>query len=203
MAAQTQDPELEAELIAQRRESGGDRYDEVWDGVYVMSSMANNQHQRFVTEFATVLSVVIQWTGRGSVVAGVNVSSSRDNWNQNYRVPDVAVFLNETTAENRDTHWFGGPDFAVEIVSPHDRTRQKLDFYAQVGTREQQIVDRDPWLLELFRLKDAKLQSVGQSTLERPDALASETTGVSWSLIAGDDRPQIRIAQPGGEEWVV
>jgi hypothetical protein len=29
-----------AHLIRERRESGGDRYDEVWDGVYVMSPLA-------------------------------------------------------------------------------------------------------------------------------------------------------------------
>ena len=35
-----------AHLIRERRECGGDRYDEVWDGVYVMSPLADNEHQQ-------------------------------------------------------------------------------------------------------------------------------------------------------------
>jgi hypothetical protein len=30
-----------AHLIRERRECGGDRYDEVWDGVYLMSPLAD------------------------------------------------------------------------------------------------------------------------------------------------------------------
>ena len=40
MVALIQDPQLEQELIAKRRETGADRYDEVWEGVYVMSPTA-------------------------------------------------------------------------------------------------------------------------------------------------------------------
>jgi len=35
-----------ASLIERRRETGADRYDEVWDGVYVMAPLATNEHQR-------------------------------------------------------------------------------------------------------------------------------------------------------------
>ena len=35
-----------AHLIRELRECGGDRYDEVWDGVYVMSPLADNEHQQ-------------------------------------------------------------------------------------------------------------------------------------------------------------
>ncbi len=203
MAALIQDSELEAELIAKRRESGGDRYDEVWNGVYVMSPIGNDQHQDLTTGIATVLCVVIQWTRRGLVRAGVNVSRSREDWKQDFRVPDVAVFLDGTSAENCDTHWYGGPDFAVEVTSPNDRTRQKLDFYAAIGTRELLIIDRDPWSLELYRLSGGKLRLIGESTLADQSELASESTGVNWSMIPGEDRPQVRITQPGGDEWVV
>ena len=33
-----------ASLIERRRETGRDRYDEVWDGVYVMAPLATNEH---------------------------------------------------------------------------------------------------------------------------------------------------------------
>jgi len=50
----------------------------------------------------------------------------------------------------------GGPDFAVEILNPGDRTPEKLPFYASVNVRELLVVDRDPWSLELFRLCDGQ-----------------------------------------------
>ena len=46
MALVSIDPIELASLIRDRRESGGDRYDEVWDGVYVMSPLADNEHQQ-------------------------------------------------------------------------------------------------------------------------------------------------------------
>ena len=44
---------------------GGDRYDEVWDGVYMMSPPANDEHQQLVTDFSAVLTFVIKFTGLG------------------------------------------------------------------------------------------------------------------------------------------
>ena len=46
MSLLVSDPELKERLLAERRASGGDRYDEVWDGVYVMSPLADDEHQR-------------------------------------------------------------------------------------------------------------------------------------------------------------
>ena len=44
-----------AHLIRERRESGGDRYDEVWDGVYVMSPLADNEHQQLAHVWGGIL----------------------------------------------------------------------------------------------------------------------------------------------------
>ena len=43
-------------LIRQRRRCGGDRYDEVWDGVYVMAPLADNEHQSLGLKLAIALS---------------------------------------------------------------------------------------------------------------------------------------------------
>ena len=45
MVALITDPNLEDRLVAQRRADGTDKYDEVWEGMYVMAPMANNEHQ--------------------------------------------------------------------------------------------------------------------------------------------------------------
>ena len=97
-------------------------------------------------------------------------------------------------ADDKKSHWLGGPDFAVEVVSRYDNTRKKFKFYAGVGTRELLIVDRFPWSLELYRLigRDV-LKLVGKSTLDQPAILASEVLPLTFTLIPGEDRPEIEV----------
>ncbi|MEX0704739.1 MAG: Uma2 family endonuclease [Planctomycetales bacterium] len=204
MAALIIDRDLEAELIAERRRTGADRYDEVWDGVYVMAALADDEHQELVNGLAAVLTVAVDWVRLGKVRPGVNVSDRDSDWKKNYRCPDVVVFLNETKAINRGSHWYGGPEFAVEVVSPSDRSRKKLRFYAKVGTRELLIVDRHPWALELYRLHDGELKSVGRSTVDDAATLASEVVPLSFRLVAGDERPRIEVVHMTGDgRWMV
>ena len=176
----------------------------IWEGVYIMAQMANNEHQDLAAGLTTVLRVAVQWDGLGLVLSGANISDKQDDWTSNYRCPGVVAFLNDTQAENCDTHWYGGPDFAVEIIIPNDRAREKLDFYAKVNTRELLIVDRDPWALELYRLQDKKLVLAGKSTLDDAAVLSSEVVPLSWQLIPGDKRPQIEVAHIDGKQsWTI
>ncbi len=48
------DDSLAERLKAERAERGGDRYDEVWEGVYMMAAMPNNENQRLVNLLATI-----------------------------------------------------------------------------------------------------------------------------------------------------
>ena len=205
MASLICDPELESQLIAERRRCGGDRYDEVWDGVYVMSPLANNEHQDFVMGLGFVLQTVVGLaTGLGRVQPGANVTDREVKWKKNYRCPDVAVFLRGNPARDLGTHWLGGPDFAAEIVSPGDRSRKKLPFYAKVGTRELLVIDRAPWSLELFRLQGETLESVGRSTADDSNPLASEVVPLVFRLVPGEPRPRVEIARDeGGEPWLI
>ena len=102
----------------------------------------------------------------------------------------------------RGAYWLGGPDFAVEVISRHDRSRKKFDFYAKVGVRELLLVDRKPWALELYRLQDGKLALVGKSDLDHPEILASEVLPLSFRLVAGNPRPRIEVAHADGiQRW--
>jgi Uma2 family endonuclease len=198
------DPDLEERLKAERAESGGDRYDEVWEGVTFMPPLANNQHQSLGTGMAVVFHLALGEVGRGRIYAGVNVSDRDEGWEFNYRCPDVAVYLPGNRARDCVTHWWGGPDFGTEIVSPRDRSREKLAFYASVGVRELLIVDRDPWALELYRLHQGQLLSVGRSDLNQPMPLESTVLPVTFRLIAGSDRPQIEIVHRDGvQRWTL
>lgn len=149
------DPDFASELIADRQARQIDRYDEVWEGVYMMSPLANNEHQSLATELSIAIGSVVDWQDLGRTLAGANVSDRADDWTKNYRIPDVLVFQPDTAAEDRGSHWFGGPELAIEIVSPGDKTLEKLDFYAAVGTLELLVIDRDPWKMTLYRIDAA------------------------------------------------
>jgi len=196
------EPSIEEQLIAERQARGIDQHDEVWDGVYVVSPIANIEHQRLIARLMFAFQVAIG--PNSGVFPGVNITDQVDDWRKNYRVPDVAVFLEGNCAQDRDSHWLGGPDFAVEVVSPHDRARLKLDFYARVGVRELLIVDRNPWSLELYRLSEERLVLVGTSTPESPDVLDSEVLPLRLRLVMGDSRPWIEIEHHDGRQtWRV
>ena len=180
------DPVLEYELIEKRKAIGADRYDEVWDGVYVMSPLANNEHQDFVTELAAVFRIAVDWKGLGKTLAGANVSDRRDGWKQNYRVPDVLVFLSDCQAIDCGTHWFGGPDLAIEVVSEGDQSLEKLDFYAKVNTGMVLVIDRNPMQLTLYRKNESgMLQPQAISNRENPSMMSLGRIPVSIGLVAG------------------
>lgn len=188
-------------IIARRRRLGHDRYDEVWDGVYVMSPLADNTHQ----EIATLLAATLLQAGlppESVVLAGTNVSDRVEGWKKNYRCPDVAVFLPGTRAVNHETFWHGGPDFAVEVRSKGDRSRKKLPFYATVGTRELLIVDRNPWALELYRLEEGQMRPAGRATAEGGEWVESHVVPLAMRLVAAEKRPAIEVRHRDGRgEW--
>ena len=71
------------ELISQRQATGIDRYDEVWEGIYIMPPIANKEHQSLATELSASLVTVIDWKGLGCTLAGANVSDRQADWTTN------------------------------------------------------------------------------------------------------------------------
>src|SRR3954465_728454 len=110
MALMVLDPTDEKRLRAEREASGADRYDEVWDGVYVIAPVANNEHRDVQSALAAAILSAVGWGGRARVHAA-NVSDREDDWKHNYRICDLAVVLPGSKAKDCGTHWCGGPDF--------------------------------------------------------------------------------------------
>jgi Uma2 family endonuclease len=192
------DPELAKEAREKRASTDGDKWNEVWEGVLVMPTMPNDEHQEIQ---ANLLLPLLQ-IKLGKVRAGVNVTDRHPNWKENYRGPDVVVYLPENPAVNHDTHWVGGPDFLVEVASPGEEPRQKLDFYARVNTREVMIVDRAPWVVELYQLRDGRLVSAGRSDPADPAVLASAVLPLTFQLRPGTPRPTILVTHAAtGQTW--
>ena len=195
-----------AKLRAEREMADGNNYDEVWDGVYIVSPFPNNEHQEIATLLCFAFVSLVSIPGMGIVYDGVNVSDREEGWRLNYRVPDAGVFLRGNPAKDCGTHWCGGPDFAVEILSPHDMAREKLPFYAAIGVRELLIIGRDPWTLELYRLDAGELTLVAQSSLDQSEVITSAVLPLALRLVAGPDaeRPRIEVTGTDGpEHWLV
>jgi Uma2 family endonuclease len=194
------DPDLESHLINDRKNGGDDRFDEVWEGVYIMAPLPNDEHQDLQANFVAALKDLFGWDSLARIRAGVNVSDRAEGWTHNYRCPDVAVFLPGNPAINHGTHWQGGPDFLVEIVSTGDQSAAKLPFYESIGVREVLFVHRNPWRLELRAAArmPAALEHVGTASLDANAELHSTVLPVTFQLIGATPRPNVRIALTPG-----
>jgi Uma2 family endonuclease len=174
------DPDLIRELIRERRERGADRYDEVWEGVYIVPPLATNAHQGLTVALAAIAFNVITLEGRGQAYAGANVSDRRFGWKRKFRAPDVVVVLTGSRAVDCNTHWMGGPDFLVEVQSPGDQTEEKIPFYSEIRARELLIVHRDTRRLRLYRHNGTELAPVKPTDFQDGKWLVSEVVPLAF-----------------------
>jgi Uma2 family endonuclease len=135
-------PVLLPEFAAQRRLTGADRWDEMWDGVLHMPPMPNRFHQELEWALETYLRQIWAPTSGWKVYHGINVAPS-GGWPNNYRVPDLVMLSPRRFAIDRNEYFEGAPDVVVEIHSPGDEAYEKLDFYAALAVREVWVIHRD------------------------------------------------------------
>jgi Uma2 family endonuclease len=199
------DAGLADHLIQERKRKGIDRYDEVWEGMYVMPSMPSNAHQELVHDLDTILDEVVKRAGLGKSYPGANVSDRRKGWEQNHRVPDILVVLKNSRAIDCGTHFCGGPDFLVEIQSPGDDTEEKVPFYGKIGVRELLIIHRDKRALRLLRLEGEELVLVEPSPLQGKEWLVSAMLPLAFrrTVSNGTARTQVRRTDGNAGLWTV
>lgn len=202
MPAMLLDQALIERILEQRRALGNRTREEVWDGITYIMPEPNNEHQDIAMFFGTVFNLLFGIGTDNRVQPTPNISDRLHEWTENFRNPDMAFFSADGTAEDHGAFWFGGPDFLLEIVSPDDMSRDKLPFYATVGTREVLILDRDPWQLELYQLRRGRLRPTGTARPGDGQALASNVVPLTFALVRGRPRPKVRIAHTeSGQEW--
>ena len=54
MVVHVHDPLLEQQLKADRQLTGADRFDEVWEGIYMMAPLADDEHQDIQLKLAAI-----------------------------------------------------------------------------------------------------------------------------------------------------
>ena len=141
-----------------------------------------------IVEGAIMILDSILSPGSGEAFHEVNVSDREAGWEINFREPDVAVFLTDGPGRDCGTHWCGGPDLVVEVMSRNDRSHQKIDFYASNGVCELILLDREPWAIEFYRLANGRL-TLAASARVGDAAIASEVVPATFGLVAGGNRP--------------
>ncbi len=148
--------------LAERRRSGAERFDEMWEGVLHVSPSPNRNHQDFVLDLATFLKRHWAKPHGGRAIHEINVVHPDDeaDWINNYRIPDVVLLSRDRLACDRNTYILGAPLVCVEIRSPRDESYEKLDFYIRLGVPEVWIIDRDTKVPALFELKEGEYREV-------------------------------------------
>jgi len=192
-------------IIEERKRKGIDLYDEVWEGMYVMPSMPSNVHQKLLDDLGDILTEVVKREKAGDKFQGANVSDRRKGWEHNFRVPDMVVVLKNSRAVDCGTHFYGGPDFLVEIQSPGDDTEEKVPFYGKIGVRELLIIHRDKRTLRLLRHDGHELVLVPASELEGKEWLVSEVLPLAFrqTRSKGTARTQVRRTDGKPGLWTV
>jgi Uma2 family endonuclease len=168
--------EVPQHWLDERRRTGADRRDEVWEGVLHMSPLARNPHQQLIAQLSAWLVKQLGWR-QGYVIAEVNVACpGLADWRHDYRVPDAIIASRGRFAEiDRDSHCAGGPEVVIEVASPGDETYDKLGFYFEIGVLEVWIIDRDSKEPEVYRRGETGFES---ATARAAGWLGSEAVGV-------------------------
>ena len=166
------DPPVEIErLIAQRRATGADLYDEVWEGEYHMAPTAHGAHGDLDGQLGRLLGPLALRIGL--VESGpFNLGDGP----KNFRVPDRGM------RERADKAWFATAALVVEIVSPDDESSEKLPFYAGHHVDEIVIADPRTRTLSWLRLVDGGYRPVERSVLL--DVAVADIAGqIDWPPI--------------------
>lgn len=141
------------DLLARRRRSGLDRFDEVWDGVLHMVPAPDHAHAAIEWQLAAILRPAALTAGL-EATGQCNLGSNEHD----FRVPDGALHRPGATGT-----WHPTAELVVEVVSPGDETWEKLPFYAAHDVRELLIVDPRKQSVDWLALGEDEYEPIERS----------------------------------------
>lgn len=178
------------DVLAYRRRTGADRWDEMWAGVLHMPPAPNRAHQDLSYLLENWLRKHWAASIGGRVHHEVNVASP-GRWPHDYRIPDLVLLKPDRFHVDRNEYFEGAPTAVVEIHCPGDEAYEKLDFYAELAVAEAWIIDRDSRRPEVYALAG------GQYVQLEPNAegwLAGGATGI-WLRAVEGQKLQLQLGQ--------
>lgn len=144
-------PTVLPDILAWRKRTGADRWDEMWEGELHMPPAPNREHQDIEWALETYLRQRWAPTCDARVYHQINVAPP-GGWSSNYRIPDVVMLLPDRFHIDRNEYFEGGPNVVVEIHSPGDESYDKFGFYANLDVPEVWVIDRDSKRPEVYVL---------------------------------------------------
>ena len=127
MAIMVLDPYVEAHILSERKGCDGNQYDEVWEGIYIVTPLPNDEHQGVSARLDPLPNHRRREVGQCSPWR--EYQRSRRGLGKTIANP-TAVFL--TTAAQPRHALARAADFLVEIISPGSRTRENPSTAARV-----------------------------------------------------------------------
>ena len=169
---------------------------ELIDGeAFAMSPSPGIRHQRILVEFAAQLRPQFRNGPCELMMAPLDVMFDEENCTE----PDLMIVCDPK--QHRRNHIVGAPTLAVEILSDHGITRdrvRKMRLYARFGVKEYWIVTPWPPMIEVYTLDGATYRLTG--SFRKEDAFSSPTfPGLKLELAAVFDYPP----EPGDAVEVV
>ncbi len=174
-------------FVDRRREMGGDRWDEVWEGVLHMVPPPTFVHQHLGTKLAVALTPIAE--ARGWLVSCETGLFDPDRGETDYRQPDLVV-VDPVHVSKRGVE--GRAEVVIEILSPNDESRAKLGFYAGHAVQEVWLVEPDARTIEIYTLRGRTYFGVAP---ERDDSVRSPVLGIRLATVDG---PKLRAIWSDG-----
>ncbi len=176
--------EVPESFLEERRRYGQDKKDELWDGVLHIVPQPKTIHEDVAARLIVALFEIVNRRSLKFCRAGVFRGED------NYRVPDLTIAKPEHVSERG----FEGAELIIEVLSPHDESRDKLPFYASVGVREVWLIEPRTRTTDVLALRDDRYAPVPWiARRARSPELGIElervatAEGPTLELIDGDD----------------
>jgi Uma2 family endonuclease len=174
----------------------GDRRVEWVDGEVVEMAPVSSQHQ-FVSLFLVrLLSEFVEHHKLGSVFfEGFNMKTSARPSGRN---PDIMFVSEGNRGRIKANHLDGPADLVVEILSPDDPDRDRLDKFVEYESgkvREYWLIDPAARRAEFYRLADTgrfEPMQITSDNILRSEAVSGFWINVQWLW----DRPPLNVLRP-------
>jgi Uma2 family endonuclease len=143
------------EILAMRRRTGADQWDEMWEGVLHIMPLPNRDHQDLEGSLESYLRTNWARSRKAKVYHQINLTPP-GGWPDNFRIPDLLFLTSAHFDADRNEYFEGTVDGVVEIHSPGDEAYEKLPFYEELGVTEVWIIHRDTKEPEIYLLKKGR-----------------------------------------------